>query len=369
MRFNRMTNREALEAFARREQLDQLIIRRLLSAGLIEAEDVTNLDTPDGQREFLPVSVTLKGQRLLDGKPNIHDPKHASARTRRKQLARKLSKIKITAVVTLIVGPMALFLTYKYTGAEDLRNKVYSPLNADLNTIGQTIAANSMTRPFKADSLTAIQQSGDFHRLPKSLQNELTSFYASAGQLQSDVATVTEFLQREMSSRIQPLRSEQSDKAWAERASARLRAKSQQGKGISAIVSSSFTHSAIGRGIDVRNPDNPVVALPGGPIFEINDWLSYPNSIETINPIWTTDDFLYFDETRDLWYYRITREDLEENKMTLKGFLQPVYEDLQKQKAFNALAEETKLLKQLERLKDEIGSRVNDPKRLADIFD
>src|ERR1017187_7497844 len=87
---HRMTNREALEAFARNEQLDRLTIRRLLSAGLIEAEDVTNFDTPYGQREFLPVSVTLKGQRLLDGKPNINDSKHSSARTRWKQLARIL---------------------------------------------------------------------------------------------------------------------------------------------------------------------------------------------------------------------------------------------------------------------------------------
>ena len=61
-----MKNLQALESFARREQLDQKTVRQLLDNGLITADDVTTLATPPGQREYLPISMTLKGQRLLD---------------------------------------------------------------------------------------------------------------------------------------------------------------------------------------------------------------------------------------------------------------------------------------------------------------
>src|SRR5437879_13136675 len=64
-----MTDRDALEAFTRNETLDQPTIRRLLESRLITVSDVTSHDTAPGQREYLPIAMTLKGQRLLDKSP------------------------------------------------------------------------------------------------------------------------------------------------------------------------------------------------------------------------------------------------------------------------------------------------------------
>jgi hypothetical protein len=61
-----MTNKEALQAFAHKGKLDQSTIKRLLRAGLIEASDITTLDTPGGERVYLPTAITMKGQRLME---------------------------------------------------------------------------------------------------------------------------------------------------------------------------------------------------------------------------------------------------------------------------------------------------------------
>lgn len=120
--------------------------------------------------------------------------------------------------------------------------------------------------------------------------------------------------------------------------------------------------------MDVRNPNNPIVVSPGGPIWEINDWLSYQQSLESVGAIWTDNDFLYFDETRDLWYYRITKSDLQGHG-TLKDFLTPTRDLLLKNEEFKGIQiRQPDLLRRFGRLKAEIADRMNEPKRLKDLF-
>jgi hypothetical protein len=45
-----MTDKEALQAFARNEELNQPTIERLWKRGYIEADDVTTLDMPGGKK-------------------------------------------------------------------------------------------------------------------------------------------------------------------------------------------------------------------------------------------------------------------------------------------------------------------------------
>jgi hypothetical protein len=61
--------REALQRYKDGQQLDQPTIRWLHGAGLLGVFEATNMDTPLGEREYLPTSMTLKGMLLLDGKP------------------------------------------------------------------------------------------------------------------------------------------------------------------------------------------------------------------------------------------------------------------------------------------------------------
>jgi hypothetical protein len=60
--------RDALQRFKDGQQLDQPTIRWLYGAGLIDVFEATNMDTPLGEREYLPTSMTLKGMVILDGR-------------------------------------------------------------------------------------------------------------------------------------------------------------------------------------------------------------------------------------------------------------------------------------------------------------
>lgn len=364
-----VTNREALEAFLRKERLDQSTIRRLLDARLITASDVTNLNTPHGQREYLPIALTRRGQRMLD-LSRIKDlrKKKKGKLALFKEIRSRLTKVRISAAV--VVALVALCLTYKYTGAEDLRDRVYSPLNAELESIDAYLQSTTVIQPFTSNALTTLKHNGYFYRVPKSLQREITDFYSDAGQLQMSISAVTDFLERRLSVEIQGIRSEQTDRVWRQQASLRIQAEDAKQPGISASRSFTFNHAGRGRGMDVRDPNNPKVALPGGPTWQINDWLLYPDSLEKVDPIFGNDDFLYFDDTRDVWYYRITRYDLEQRKITLKDFLQPTYEDLARNSDFKTIArQQPKLLKRLAHLKAQITKRMDDPKSLFDLFD
>ena len=59
-----METREALQAVAHREKLDQPTIKRLHREGYIEVCDVTHMQSPE--REFLPTHLTGKARRLLN---------------------------------------------------------------------------------------------------------------------------------------------------------------------------------------------------------------------------------------------------------------------------------------------------------------
>ena len=362
-----MTNKEALEAFLRKEALDQLTVRRLIDARLITASDATNFNTPHGQKEYLPIALTRRGHRILELSQS-RDKKKKRKVPFLKQIRSRLTKVRVSTA--LVLGVIGLCLTYKYNGAEELRSKVYSPLNAELESIAAYLQAATVIQPFTGNAVTSLKQNGYFYRIPKSLQREITDFYSDSGQLQTNVASLTDLLERQLSVKIQAIRSEQIDQIWRQQASLRLLEEEAKQPGISASRSFTFNHSARGRGVDVRDPNNPKVSIPGGPTWQINDWLSYPNSLEKVEPNFGDDDFLYFDDTRDLWYYRITRYDLEQQKVTLKEFLQPIYDKLATDNDYKTIAaQRPKLLERLAHLKIQVTKRMDDPKSLFDLFD
>jgi hypothetical protein len=58
-----MTDKEALQAFARGESLVQPIVKRLWRAGLIEVANVTK--TGSTERQYLPTYITRRGQQAM----------------------------------------------------------------------------------------------------------------------------------------------------------------------------------------------------------------------------------------------------------------------------------------------------------------
>jgi hypothetical protein len=61
-----MTDKDALRAFSQGQELDQPTVRRLMRAGLVEADDITTLDTPGGGRFYKMTVITTRGQELLE---------------------------------------------------------------------------------------------------------------------------------------------------------------------------------------------------------------------------------------------------------------------------------------------------------------
>jgi hypothetical protein len=349
------------------------MIRQLLGQDLITVSDVTNMQTPPGQKEYLPTGLTLKGQRLLDKaneKSALKNKKNAKKKKRLfLGLKKLLSGVEMKWIFGIAIAIAGLFLNYKYNGAEDLRNKVYSPLYADLDKMQTSISANGMGNFFSGSVLSSLKQSGEFNRMPKSLQREVSTLYDDEGQLQGNIGPIVELVEREISQKVETVRSEQEDHEWLLAASARIRSQDEQKPGISASSSFTATHSARSRGIDVRDPSHPIFAGPGGPEFDLNDWLAYPESLKKVDPIFGDDDYLYFDAT-DTWYYRITRSDLLKKGMALREFLEPIHDTLARDAHFkHLLTNEPGVLERVTALKAKIADRMDSPKRIGDLFD
>jgi hypothetical protein len=60
-----MNIKELLQALVRGEKLSNVLLKSLALQGLITVRDVTNNDTPPGERELLFIALTEKGRREL----------------------------------------------------------------------------------------------------------------------------------------------------------------------------------------------------------------------------------------------------------------------------------------------------------------
>ena len=61
-----MTDKEALQALQKGQRLSNTALALLSRKGLIKVSDVTNMDSPPGERELLFISITERGRRMLE---------------------------------------------------------------------------------------------------------------------------------------------------------------------------------------------------------------------------------------------------------------------------------------------------------------
>ena len=276
----------------------------------------------------------------------------------------------VKAVLATGLSLLGLYFPYKYTGADDQRSKIYQPLYSEVASIEEALEANSTEKPFVSKTLATIKRSGDYGRMPTHLQNTMQEAYTRAGSVQSDVFPVTEQIQRLISLRLAQLRTEEVDQIWRREATKKLQEEQALRPGISPMRMFTFTHAGRSPGLDVRNPNNPQIGSPGGPTWVINDWIGYPDSITAIESLFTENDFLYFDEVRDEWYYRLTREDLRRHGLDLRQFLEPLHAALLDNTHFQSLLKnEPQTLTLVRAAKEELADRVRDPKRIRDLID
>jgi hypothetical protein len=61
------TEKQALEALIAGQRLSNALLAHLSERGLIGVSDVTNMDSPPGERELLFTSITERGKSILEG--------------------------------------------------------------------------------------------------------------------------------------------------------------------------------------------------------------------------------------------------------------------------------------------------------------
>jgi len=282
---------------------------------------------------------------------------------------RRKFKVPLGVFGTLI-ALWGAYWGYKTVGAEELRTLIYQPLYSEVQAVEESVRALSIEKPPNMETLARLRRTGAFERVPSRLKRDLLAVRDDAQTLHSAVMALTEPMLREMSHRIMQLRTEDGDRLWLRKASDTLRRMSASEKGVSDRVTFHMEHAGRSRGIDVRDPGKPVSSSPGGPTFVLNDWLDYPESLKTIERLWTDVDYLYFNEVGDTWYYRITREDLKKSGATLMEFLNPIRDALKLDPNFQLLLSNKRrdLLSEISTVRTALGERIREPRELIDLI-
>jgi hypothetical protein len=131
-------------------------------------------------------------------------------------------RVPIAAGLTLLLTSVGLYLTYIYTGAEDLRVKVYEPLFEEVSKLEALAASDSIRMP-ALSAYDNLSRTGGLQRLPSDVQEQIAALYQHFNQLQRDTISVDGFLQRAMSKEIMAIRTESTDRAWNAAAAEHLR--------------------------------------------------------------------------------------------------------------------------------------------------
>lgn len=279
-------------------------------------------------------------------------------------LLRSTFKYVLGIPVLAIIG---LALTYKYHESEDLRNNLYRPLYSEFSQIENAIQQNHIVVSFSTTAKSGLEEKGEINRLPKDLRNQVQRVYADAESLIGNMSSEEE-LERTISAQVQRIRTKKQDDEWSQKTVTEMNTELTSKPGQSAIRSFEFKHTGTSPGIEAHG-DSPKYVTPGALTWGYQDWVDYPNSIRTVEELWTNQQFLVLDETREDWYFRITRDDLLRNHLTLSEFLRPIHDAISTDIDFRKIQDRrTEVKAEIDELRGIIADRIDDPKRLSDLL-
>ncbi len=266
-----------------------------------------------------------------------------------------------------LLAIVGLALNYKYHESEDLRNSIYRPLYAELSQIQNAIQQNHMSVDFSAATKSQLEEKGELNRIPKQLREQVERAYVDAASLIGDTGP-PEKIDRITSTQVQQIRTQQQDNEWSRRTVADMNAVLMSKPGSSASRSFEFKHTDVSPGIEAHS-ENPKYVTPGALTWGFQDWVDYPASLQTIEQLWNDQQFLEFHETGDDWYFRITKEDLARNHLTLGEFLRPIDGAISKDIDFKKIQKRRMDVKaEIDQLRSIIADRIDDPKQLSDLL-
>jgi len=236
----------------------------------------------------------------------------------------------------------------------------------------RAIHANNMETKYSSDVYQKLNQNGNFGRIPKSLRTKIDQLYGAEGGAQGCITPIAHEISILMPQVIAKVRNENDDVVWKEKTIAKLNAEaaSELNQGSFPMTSFTFNHAGISPSVDMRDPAHYKFSSPGTVLWEVADWMNFPQSASEVEKIWQDTYFLGFDERAEIWAYRITREDLSKNHTTLEEFLKLTYEAIASDPQFQQLLRDNHtVLKLFESVNSSLADRVKQPKQLRDLID
>ena len=289
--------------------------------------------------------------------------RNASTRWQRIPKALKVALGILVSLATIL----SVYFGYVNSGADSLRSELYEPLYAEVVKVEQGLEARTLSYELPDKEFHRLQESGRLERLPRSSREKLQKLYEESGELRVRIVSLTGAIRQDVSRNIRGLRTEADDQKWFD--DAMRRTKAAEVSQDSSILSFTFRHAGRGPVVDSQDPKGPRVVFYGGPTWQINDWIEYPESVQKVEQNWNELQFLYFDDTEDVWYRRITRHDLLMHRLTLSEFLKRIHEKLLSDPDFDRLKRIDATRALAKNLKTTLADRIQQPKRLADLFD
>ena len=266
-----------------------------------------------------------------------------------------------------VLAIIGLTLNYKYHESEDLRNNLYRPLYTELAQIENAIQQNRIELNFSTTVKSSLDEKGEINRLPKDLRGQVQHAYADAASLIGNMGIV-EKVERTTSAEIQRIRTKKQDEEWGHKTVSEMNTELMSKPGQSAIRSFEFKHPGISPGVEAHG-ERPKYVTPGALVWGFQDWVDYPDSVRTVDQLWSDEQFLIFDETREDWYFRITRDDLARTHLALSEFLRPIHAAISGNTDFKKIQTRRMEVKdEIEELRKIIADRIDDPKRLSDLL-
>jgi hypothetical protein len=290
-------------------------------------------------------------------------------REKRKRFKARFKSFRAKVIGLPLLGLLGAYFTYAYTGADGLRTEIYEPLYEEIGTMERCLESNVLEQTFTSQTYNALQKTGKLERIPKSLRDELQEVYAKDGESSSHLLPVLHRVEMMIPERVRQIRSADDDAAWTQKTVERLNRELDL-RGMGGIYARfQFQHTGHSFVIDQRDHTHPRVDEPAGITWDANDWLKYPNSADDMEKMWKQDTYLEFHPKFNVWFYRITGEDLTRNHLSLKDFLQPTYLKLSGDQDFQQLASHEKDALELTKdLKQKLAQRVGTPKKLRDLI-
>jgi hypothetical protein len=265
-----------------------------------------------------------------------------------------MSAKKSCLVISLVVLGFAIWTFGQQLQRSKLRSQVYEPLGYELSRIETAVQDASQLPDSAVQHVLELTAKPEFGHLPPELQQQILGISSDAAAYEKTVAELRALTNQRVHDRILKLRGPAIDKAWREETLHALRKAQDSGEG--PLRTSMAEHTARLVAWNLRDPDHPEIVEPGGPIWSLGDWLNYPASFFKIELGWSDVDYLYFDDDKDCWDWRLTREDLYRARLTLTDILDPIYQKASATSQFKHFPEQrAELLNSVRVLKSSIS--------------